>query len=77
MVRPDVAMPGNGLTLVVLRELAVFVAAPISAGITGFPNLAGKRLGLLAGLTADRTLVGHLADHHGLEMPTEAATGIL
>ncbi|WP_455955746.1 TAXI family TRAP transporter solute-binding subunit [Methylorubrum aminovorans] len=77
VVRPDVAMPGNGLTLVVLRELAVFVAAPISAGITGFPNLAGKRLGLLAGRTADRTLVGHLADHYGLEMPTEAATGIL
>ena len=33
VVRPDVAMPGNGLTLAVLRELAAFVAAPTKSGI--------------------------------------------
>jgi len=68
VVRPDVAMPGNALTLAVLRELAVFVAAPSDAGIKGFSDLSGKRLGMLASRTADRTLVGTLAVHHDLEL---------
>ncbi len=75
VVRPDVAMPGNGLTLAVLRELAAFVAAPAASGIKGVPDLAGRRLGMLASRTADRTLVGDLAAHHGLELLTEAASG--
>jgi TRAP-type uncharacterized transport system substrate-binding protein len=56
MVRPDVAMPGNGLTLAVLRELAAFLAAPGASGIKGIRDLAGKRLGMLASRTADRAL---------------------
>ncbi|WP_342149720.1 TAXI family TRAP transporter solute-binding subunit [Methylorubrum sp. SB2] len=72
VVRPDVAMPGNGLTLAVLRDLAAFVAAPGASGIKGIPDLAGKRLGLLARRTADRTLIGNLVGHHGLELATEA-----
>ena len=75
VVRPDVSMPGNGLTLAVLRELAVFVAAPAAAGIANISDLAGKRLGMLAGRTADRTLVGNLVAHHGLEVLTDAPAG--
>ncbi len=45
VVRPDVAMPGNGLTLAILRELAAFAAAPAQSGIGSIPDLAGKRLG--------------------------------
>ncbi|MER2249355.1 TAXI family TRAP transporter solute-binding subunit [Methylorubrum podarium] len=77
VVRPDVLMPGNGLTLVVLRELAIFVSAPSAAGITGFANVAGKRLAMLAGRTADRMLVGNLAAHHGLALSADAETGVV
>ncbi|WP_204303014.1 hypothetical protein, partial [Klebsiella pneumoniae] len=32
VVRPDVLMPRNGLTLAVLREQAILVAAPAASG---------------------------------------------
>ncbi len=75
VVRPDVSMPGNGLTLAVLRELAAFVTAPAAAGIAAFPDLAGKRLGMLASRTADQTLVDTLAQQYGLHLLTEAPAG--
>ena len=84
VVRPDVALPGNALTLAVLRELSAFVVAPSKAGIKGFSDLTGKRLGLLASRTADHTLVGTLLAHHDLgvltgwspktELPKKAVT---
>jgi TRAP-type uncharacterized transport system substrate-binding protein len=75
VVRPDVSMPGNGMTLAVLRELAAFVAAPAKSGIESVPDLAGKRLGMLAGRDADRTLLRDLATHDGLELLTDPVTG--
>ena len=71
VVRPDVSMPGNGLTLAVLRNLAAFVVAPGATNIRSFPDLAGKRLGMLASRTADRALVGNLVAHHNLELRTD------
>jgi TRAP transporter TAXI family solute receptor len=71
VVRPDVALPGNALTLVVLRELSAFVATTSNSGIKSFSDLAGKRLGMLASRTADRILVGTLVAHHDLELLTE------
>lgn len=68
VVRPDVLMPANGLTLAVLRELAVLVAAPESAKLGSLPDLAGKRLGILANRTADRSLVATIVGHFGLEL---------
>lgn len=77
VVRPDVVMPGNGLTLAVLRELAAFVAAPGVSGIKSVPELGGKRLGMLASRTADRTLLRGLLAQHGLELIADApATGV-
>jgi uncharacterized protein len=75
VVRPDVSMPGNGLTLAVLRELAAFVAAPARSGITSVPDLAGKRLGLLADREADRVLLRDLGTHDGLEFVTDPVPG--
>lgn len=75
VVRPDVAMPGNGLTLAVLRELAAFVVAPAQSGIKDFPGLAGKRLGVLSNRIADRTLIGSLVAHYGMEFLTDAPVG--
>lgn len=75
VVRPDVSMPGNGLTLAVLRELAAFVVAPAKSGIKGFADLAGKRLGMLSNRTGDRTLVSVLVAHYGMELLTDAPAG--
>jgi TRAP transporter TAXI family solute receptor len=79
VVRPDVSMPGNGLTLAVLRELAAFVAVPGASGVKTVPDLAGKRLGMLASRTADRALLRDLLAHHGLQLvvdvPADGAGG--
>lgn len=73
VVRPDVLMPRNGLTLAVLREQATIVVVPRQAGIDGFPALAGKRLGILAPRKADHALVRGLVSRHGLELGSIAA----
>ncbi len=75
VVRPDVALPGNGLSLAVLRALAAFVVAPGASGIKAMPDLAGKRLGMLAGRTADRTLLRNLVAHYGLELLADPPAG--
>ncbi|WP_443136724.1 TAXI family TRAP transporter solute-binding subunit [Methylobacterium sp. Leaf113] len=75
VVRPDVLMPRNGLTLAVLREQATLVVAPRKAGIDAFPGLAGKRLGILAPRTADHALVRGLMERHGLEVRNNAPDG--
>jgi ABC-type nitrate/sulfonate/bicarbonate transport system substrate-binding protein len=75
VVRPDVSMPRNGLTLAVLREQATFVIAPRQAGIEGFSALAGKRLGILAPQKADYALVRSLVERHGLELRDDVPEG--
>lgn len=72
VVRPDVSMPRNGLTLAVLREQATFVVAPRQAGIEG---LAGKRLGILAPRRADHALVRSLVERHGLALRDDVPEG--
>ncbi|WP_051439992.1 TAXI family TRAP transporter solute-binding subunit [Methylobacterium sp. 10] len=75
VVRPDVSMPRNGLTLAVLREQATFVVAPRQASIDGFPALAGKRLGILAPRKADHALVRGLMARHGLDLRDDIPDG--
>lgn len=75
VVRPDVSMPRNGLTLAVLREQATFVVAPRQAGIDGFSALAGKRLGILAPRKADHALVRSLVERHGLVLRVDVPEG--
>jgi TRAP-type uncharacterized transport system substrate-binding protein len=53
IVRPDVFMPEDGLTLAVLHDEALLIAAPEAAGITDFPDLARKRIGLVVRHDAD------------------------
>jgi|GEM_PF-424558 len=66
VVRPDVLMPRNGLTLAVLREQAILVAAPAASGIASLPDLAGRRLGILAAREADRPLALAVLNRLGL-----------
>ncbi|GEO99172.1 TAXI family TRAP transporter solute-binding subunit [Methylobacterium haplocladii] len=68
VVRPDVALPGNGLTLAVLREQAVLVVTPDASGIKTMPELAGKRLGFIAQRIADKALIARVLEHDGLSL---------
>lgn len=74
VVRPDILMPGNGLTLAVLRELALLVGAP-SGGVKEFSELGGKRLGMLADRVADRPIIKAILDRFGLDLREDAGAG--
>ena len=73
VVRPDVRTPENGLTLAVLRDEALVVAAPEAAGITELSGLARKRLGLVARHAADTAFVTSLMRYYDLD-PVAADT---
>jgi TRAP-type uncharacterized transport system substrate-binding protein len=73
VVRPDVRTPENGLTLAVLRDEALIVAAPDAAGVAEFPDLARKRLGLVARHSADTAFVTSLLRYYDLKaLPADA-----
>ena len=80
VVRPDILTPDRGLTLAVLREQALLVAAPASFGLTEFTDLAGRRVGVLAERVSDRALIEAVLARFGLGPagpgtdPSEAAT---
>lgn len=77
VVRPDVALPANGLTLAILREQAVLVGAPEASGIAAFPDLNGRRLGVLAARGTDRALIVQIGAYYGLDIPDAAPAGPL
>ncbi|MEL6061716.1 MULTISPECIES: TAXI family TRAP transporter solute-binding subunit [unclassified Methylobacterium] len=68
VVRPDVLLPTNGLTVAILRDQAMIIASPEPAGITSFPQLAGKRLGIAAHRDADLGLLGNILGYYGLTL---------
>jgi len=47
IVRSDIAMPSNGLTIAILRRDHLVLIVPGNSGLTGFQGLAGKKIGLL------------------------------
>ena len=47
VVRPDVLLPENGLTLAILHDEALIVAASEAGEIDDFPDLARRRLGIV------------------------------
>ncbi len=73
VVRPDVLLPKNGLTLAILRDQAMLIVSPDGSGITGFPKLAGKRLGIAAHRSADFWLLKNILAYYNLVLETEAA----
>ena len=75
VVRPDVLLPTNGLTLAILRDQAMIVASPEQAGIKTFAKLGGKRLGIGAQKDADYWLLKNLLSYHGLALETAPAAG--
>ncbi len=75
VVRPDVLLPTNGLTLAILRDQAMMVVSPEQAGIKSFAKLGGKRLGIGAQKEADYWLLKNLLAYHGLTLETAQHTG--
>ncbi|WP_091972244.1 TAXI family TRAP transporter solute-binding subunit [Methylobacterium gossipiicola] len=68
VVRPDVSLPDNGLTLAILRDQAMIIASPEASGLTRFPDLDRKRLAILAHRDADQTLIKAMVEHYGLTL---------
>ena len=60
VVRPDVLLPENGLTLAVLHDEALIIAAPAASEIAGFPDLSTRHLGVVVRHSADLTFLTNL-----------------
>ncbi|MGY2046623.1 TAXI family TRAP transporter solute-binding subunit [Methylobacterium sp. JK268] len=71
VVRPDVMLPRNGLTLAILRGQAMLVVSPEGSRINTFPDLARKRLGIPAHKQADFQLLKSILAYYGLALLTE------
>lgn len=69
IVRPDVKVPENGLTLAILRDAATIVVVPSESEIRDMTGLAGKRLGVVAAHEADPAFVTTILRHFDLEPP--------
>ncbi|GJD94958.1 TAXI family TRAP transporter solute-binding subunit [Methylobacterium iners] len=74
VVRPDVLLPENGLTLAVLHEEALILAAPSASGIASFPDLSRKRLGIVERHGADQAFVANLLTFYDFTAASEAET---
>jgi len=75
VVRPDVFLPENGLTLAILHDEALLIVAPASAGLDSFPDLSRKRLGLVERHGADMPFLTNLLGFYDFTVgqPGEAA----
>lgn len=69
VVRPDVLLPTNGLTIAILREEALIIAAPAAGGVSEFTDLAKKRLGVVAHHEADLPVIDSVLAHYDLQLP--------
>ena len=72
VVRPDVMLPENGLTLAVLHDEALIIAAPDASEIASFPDLAKRHLGVVVRHSADLTFLANLLAFYDLA-PASAA----
>ncbi|MCJ2071137.1 C4-dicarboxylate ABC transporter substrate-binding protein [Methylobacterium sp. J-030] len=66
VVRPDVFLPENGLTLAILHDEALVIAAPDAADIDDIPALARKRLGIVVRHSADLPFLTNLLSFYDL-----------
>jgi TRAP transporter TAXI family solute receptor len=74
IVRPDVAIPQNGLTMAVLRESAVIIAAPSRSKLAKISDFGGKRLGVVLSHEADPHLIETLLGYYDLGSPAVTLT---
>lgn len=69
VVRPDVLLPVNGLSMAILREEALIVAAPQTSKIDDVGGLDKKRIGLIARHEADQRFLEAVLAHYDLKPP--------
>src|SRR5215213_10074040 len=69
VVRPDVFLPDNGLTLSILREEAVIVLTPKASKIEDMADLEKKRLGVITHHEADFPVLTTILAHYDLAPP--------
>ena len=75
VVRPDVFLPENGLTLAILHDEALVIAAPDAADIDDLPALARKRLGVLVRHGADLPFLTNVLSFYDLVPDASAGEG--
>src|SRR5215212_4223731 len=69
VVRPDVFLPDNGLTLSILREEALLILAPKATKIKDMADLEKKRLGVVTHHEADLPVLTIILAHYDLAPP--------
>ena len=69
VVRPDVFLPDNGLTLSILREEAMIVLAPKASKIEDMGGLEKRRLGFVTHHEADLPVLMTILNHYDLAPP--------
>ena len=67
IVRPDAALPSNGLTIAILRQEAIFIVHPADVKLAGLPALAGMTLAVAGRSEADETAVRSVLAFHDLQ----------
>ena len=73
VVRPDVFLPDNGLTLAILHDEALLIASPDANDIDSFPDLAKKRLGVVVRHGADLPFLSNLLSFYDFSPVTGEA----
>lgn len=64
VVRPDLSLPTNGLTVAILRQEALFILYPAGQKIEKVPDLAGKTIALVTRNGADNAAIGAVLDFY-------------
>jgi TRAP transporter TAXI family solute receptor len=70
VVRTDVSLPVNGLSMAILREEALIIAAPVASKIDDIAALEKKRLGIVVRHEADLPFVEMILGHYDLRPPS-------
>ncbi|WP_147047821.1 TAXI family TRAP transporter solute-binding subunit [Methylobacterium gnaphalii] len=76
VVRPDVKLPDNGLTLAVLHDESLIVATPQPSDIDSFTDLSKHRLGVLVRHKADLAFINHLLEFYDFEPATSSEAAL-
>ncbi|MGE7155425.1 TAXI family TRAP transporter solute-binding subunit [Methylorubrum rhodesianum] len=71
VVRPDVKLPDNGLTLAILHDEALIIAAPEANEIESFSDLSTRRLGVVTRHEADLPVLSSLLDFYDFKAAPE------
>lgn len=76
VVRTDVKLPQNGMTVAVLRDAAVIVVTPKTTHLEDLSGFSGKRLGMMVGFESDPALMRTILQHFDLEESDVALVGL-